>query len=83
MGVIPPKLSLRVQFFYLFRFIVPEPDPPIVGASDIGQDLEYLLRVHTSYLFHVPPGTSPSTCNLLIISTQVQNTTHANYRIIN
>ena len=26
-------------------------DPPFVGASDIGQDLEYFLRVHTTHLF--------------------------------
>ena len=43
---------------------------------DIGQDLEYLLRVHTAYLLQVPPGT-------LLFQHECRITTHANHRITN
>ena len=54
-------------------------------GNDIGQDLEYLLRVHTTYLFQVPPGTSCSTWNLWIVSTRGQNNCSCqsqNYQLI-
>jgi hypothetical protein len=65
---ITQQMSPLVHFFYLHGPFF-EPDPTMVGASDIGQDLEYLLRVHTTYLFlKVPPGTSRSTWNLCILN---------------
>ena len=50
MCVFPHKLSLHVCFLP-FQVLFSEPDPPSVGVSDMGKDLEHLLKVHTTYLF--------------------------------